>query len=190
VSGALQDWDRAVIVGRRTFGKGLVQQQFPLIDGSMIGVDDGTILYSIRSMHSETYKDGAEKYERELLTRYKKGELLHPDSIHFPDSLRYQTLKLKRTVYGGGGIMPDVFVPLDTTRFTDYHQKLVARGVINKVSVQFIDQNREDLKRKFSTFDKFEKEFSVDDDFLQQLIQAGEKENIPFQSAQFDPRES
>ena len=186
VSGALQDWDRAVIVGRRTFGKGLVQQQLPLVDGSMMRLTTARYYTPSGRCIQKPYKDGADKYERELLTRYKKGELIHPDSIHFPDSLRYQTLRLKRTVYGGGGIMPDVFVPLDTTRFTDYHQKLVARGVINKVSVQFIDQNREDLKRKFSTFDKFEKEFTVDETFLQQLIQAGEKENIPFQSSQFD----
>jgi carboxyl-terminal processing protease len=112
----------------------------------------------------------------DLVDRFKKGELLHADSIHFPDSLRYQTLKLKRTVYGGGGIMPDIFVPLDTTRYTDFHRKIVARGIVNKVCTQYIIKNREELKKKYPTFEKYKKEFQIDDTVLNSLISVDEIE--------------
>jgi len=185
LSGALQDWDRAIIIGRRTFGKGLVQRQFPLIDGSMLRLTVARYYTPTGRCIQKSYKGGYEKYEMDLVDRFKKGELLHADSIHFPDSLRYQTLRLKRTVYGGGGIMPDIFVPLDTTRFTDFHRRIVARGVVNKVCVQYIDKNREELKKKYATFDKFKKEYEVDEAFLTQLLNAAEKEKIKVDSTQY-----
>jgi len=185
LSGALQDWDRAIIVGRRTFGKGLVQRQFPLIDGSMMRLTVARYYTPTGRCIQKSYKGGYDKYEMDLVERFNKGELLHADSIHFPDSLRYQTLNLKRTVYGGGGIMPDIFVPLDTTRYTDFHRKIVARGVVNKVCVQYIDKNRAELKKKYTTFDKFKKEYEVNDAFLNQLTTAAEKEKIKVDSAQF-----
>jgi carboxyl-terminal processing protease len=185
LSGALQDWDRAIIVGRRTFGKGLVQRQFPLIDGSMMRLTVARYYTPTGRCIQKSYKGGYDKYEMDLVERFNKGELLHADSIHFPDSLRYQTLNLKRTVYGGGGIMPDIFVPLDTTRYTDFHRKIVARGIVNKVCVQYIDKNRAELKKKYTTFDKFKKEYEVSDAFLNQLTAAAEKEKIKVDSAQF-----
>jgi len=124
----------------------------------------------------KSYKDGVDKYEHDLVNRYNKGELLHADSIHFPDSLRYQTLTLKRTVYGGGGIMPDIFVPMDTARFTNFHRKIVARGIVNKVCVQYIDKNRAELKKKYPSFDKFKKEYEVDETLLKELLSATEKD--------------
>jgi len=178
LSGALQDWDRAIIIGRRTFGKGLVQRQFPLIDGSMMRLTVARYYTPTGRSIQKSYKGGYEKYEMDLLDRFNKGELLHADSIHFPDSLRYQTLSLKRTVYGGGGIMPDIFVPLDTTRYTNFHRNIIAKGVVNKVCVQYIDKNRIELKKKYPTFEKFKKEYEVDDAFLKQLISAAEKEKI------------
>jgi carboxyl-terminal processing protease len=188
VSGALQDWDRAIIVGRRSFGKGLVQRQFPLIDGSMMRLTTARYYTPTGRCIQKSYKDGNEKYQHDLVDRYNNGELLHADSIHFPDSLKYQTLNLKRNVYGGGGIMPDIFVPLDTARFTDFHRKLVARGIVNKVCVQFIDKNRAELKKKYTAFDKFKKEFEVDEELLNQLIVASEKEKvkIKFDSLQYE----
>jgi len=147
VSGALQDWDRAIIVGRRTFGKGLVQRQLPLVDGSMLRLTTARYYTPTGRCIQKPYKDGVDKYEKDIINRYNHGELLHADSIHFPDSLRYQTLQLKRTVYGGGGIMPDIFVPFDTTRYTNYHRQIVGRGVLSQVTAQFIDKNRVDLKR-------------------------------------------
>ena len=178
VSGALQDWDRAIIIGRRTFGKGLVQRQYPLIDGSMLRLTVARYYTPTGRCIQKSYKGGYDKYEMDLSNRFKKGEFMHADSIHFPDSLRYQTLSLKRTVYGGGGIMPDIFVPLDTTRYTNFHRNIIAKGVVNKVCVQYIDKNRIELKKKYPTFEKFKKEYEVDDAFLKQLISAAEKEKI------------
>lgn len=186
VSGAVQDWDRGIIVGRRSFGKGLVQRQFPLIDGSMMRLTTARYYTPTGRSIQKPYKDGNEKYQRDLINRFNNGELLHADSIHFPDSLRYQTLNLKRTVYGGGGIMPDIFVPFDTTRFTDFHRRIVARGIVNKVSVQFIDKNRSELKKKYPSFEKFRKDYEIDEKILDQLVQDAEKEKIVVDTVQFE----
>lgn len=184
LSGALQDWDRAIIVGRRSFGKGLVQRQFPLIDGSMMRLTVARYYTPTGRCIQKPYKDGTDKYEQDLINRYNKGELLHADSIHFPDSLKYQTLNLKRTVYGGGGIMPDIFVPLDTTRFTMLHRKMLALGIVNKVCIQYIDKNRTDLKKKYPTFEKFKASYEVPEELLNQLMIVGEKEIAKNDSAQ------
>ncbi|HEY5508846.1 MAG TPA: S41 family peptidase [Paludibacter sp.] len=188
VTGALQDWDRAIVVGRRSFGKGLVQRQFPLIDGSMMRLTIARYYTPTGRCIQKSYKDGIEKYQHDLINRYNNGELLHADSIHFPDSLKFQTLNLKRTVYGGGGIMPDIFVPLDTARFTDFHRKLVARGVVNKVCIQYIDKNRAELKKKYPTFEKFKSGYEVEDALLNQLLVAAENEKvkIKFDSTQYE----
>ncbi|MDD3319918.1 MAG: S41 family peptidase [Paludibacter sp.] len=190
VSGALQDWDRAIIVGRRSFGKGLVQRQFPLIDGSMMRLTTARYYTPTGRCIQKSYKDGTDKYERDLIDRYNNGELLHADSIHFPDSLHYQTLNLKRTVYGGGGIMPDIFVPLDTTKFTTYHRKIINRGIINKVSVQYLDQHRTELKKKYPTFEKYNKEYQVSDEVLNELQKQAEIEKIEVDSAQLETSKS
>ena len=186
LSGALQDWDRAIIVGRRSFGKGLVQRQFPLIDGSMMRLTVARYYTPTGRCIQKSYKDGIDKYEHDLINRYNKGELLHADSIHFPDSLKYQTLNLKRTVYGGGGIMPDIFVPLDTTKFTLLHRKLVALGIVNKVCMQYIDKNRTELKKKYPTFEKFKASYEVPNELLNQLMTVGEKEIAKIDSIQFE----
>lgn len=186
VSGALQDWDRAIIVGRRSFGKGLVQRQFPLIDGSMMRLTIARYYTPTGRCIQKSYKDGYDKYEHDLVNRYKNGEFLHADSIHFPDSLRYQTLNLKRTVYGGGGIMPDIFVPIDTARFTDLHRKLVAQGIVNKTCVQYIDKNRAELKKKYPNFEKFKKEYEVEDEMLNLMTTLAEKEKIKVDSTQYN----
>ena len=184
VSGALQDWDRAIIVGRRTFGKGLVQNEFPLVDGSVMRLTIARYYTPSGRCIQKSYKGGYDKYERDLTDRFKKGEFLHADSIHFPDSLRFHTLNLKRTIYGGGGIMPDIFVPLDTMQFTNFYRKVVGKGVVNKTVVQYVDKNRESLKLKYTTFDKFKKEFVVDESFMNQLMSNIEKEKIKVDSAQ------
>ncbi len=186
LTGALQDWDRAIVVGRRTFGKGLVQRQIELNDGSMMRLTTARYYTPTGRCIQKSYKDGYEKYEMDLVNRYKRGELLHADSIHFPDSLKYHTLMLKRTVYGGGGIMPDIFVPIDTTKITEYHRKIVSHGVLNKVCVEFIDENRAQLKKKYPTFEKFKKEYQVNDALLNQLIAAADKEKIKFDEKQYN----
>lgn len=189
VSGAVQDWDRGIIIGRRTFGKGLVQRQLPLVDGSMLRLTTARYYTPTGRSIQKPYKDGVEKYERDLLTRFEHGEFAHADSIRFPDSLRHETLLLKRNVYGGGGIMPDIFVPIDTTRFTDYHRKLVNQGVVNKAALTFIDKNRTDLKKKYPAFDKFNKLFSVDNQMLDILKDYAAKEKIEFNEEQYKKSE-
>jgi carboxyl-terminal processing protease len=186
LSGALQDWDRAIIVGRRSFGKGLVQRQLPLADGSMLRLTTARYYTPTGRSIQKSYKDGMEKYEKDLLDRFKHGELLHADSIHFPDSLRYQTLKLKRTVYGGGGIMPDIFVPIDTTKYTEFHRKIVAQGIVNKLVVQYIEKNRETLRATYPSFDKFKKGFRTSDSMLADLTALAEKSKIAIDAKQYE----
>lgn len=118
VTGAIQDWDRGIVVGRRTFGKGLVQRPIDLPDGSMIRLTVARYYTPSGRCIQKPY-ESVEQYNRDLIERYNRGEMLSADSIHFPDSLKARTLKLGRTVYGGGGIMPDYFVPIDTTMYTD-----------------------------------------------------------------------
>ena len=186
LSGAIQDWDRGIIIGRRSFGKGLVQRQFPLIDGSMMRLTVARYYTPSGRCIQKSYKGGYEKYEMDLVERYKHGEFLHADSIHLPDSLKYQTLNLKRTVYGGGGIMPDIFVPFDTASYTPAHRKLVAMGIVNKVSTQYILKHRDEMKKKFPVFDKFKNNYQPDDEFLGMLLTAADKDKIKIDSAQFE----
>jgi len=186
VSGAVQDWDRGLIVGRRSFGKGLVQRQIPLSDGSMLRLTTSRYHTPTGRSIQKPYKDGVEKYQKDLEERFKHGEMVTADSIQFPDSLKYKTLKLGRTVYGGGGIMPDVFIPIDTTRFTMYHRKVVAQGIMNKVSVQYIEKNRTNLKRQYPAFDKFLHQFTVDDTLLKLILDAAEAEKIVFDEQQYE----
>lgn len=152
VTGAIQDHDRGVVVGRRTFGKGLVQRPIDLPDGSMIRLTIARYYTPSGRCIQKPYEnkegeDMLDKYHSDLMNRLKHGELMHADSIHFPDSLKYQTLRLGRTVYGGGGIMPDFFVPIDTTQYTDYHRQLVAKGVIIRSTTGYIEKHRDELKK-------------------------------------------
>ena len=126
-----------------------------------------------------------EQYAKDLLNRFNHGELMHADSIHFPDSLTYRTRRLRRTVYGGGGIMPDFFVPIDTTRYTPYHRDLVAQGIIIRSTTRYIEQHREALRRKYKDFDSFHREFLIDDAFMAGVRALADKENIPYDPSQY-----
>lgn len=186
LSGALQDWDRAVIVGVRTFGKGLVQREFSLVDGSMMRLTVARYYTPTGRSIQKSYKNGTESYYKELADRYRNGELMHADSIHFPDSLTYKTLVNARTVYGGGGIMPDIFVPVDTTEYSDLHRSMVAKGVISRTAVEYLNSHREELKQTYPAFAKFKKQFETGDDFLKLLLTEAEKEKINYDDVQFN----
>lgn len=186
LSGAVQDWDRGVVVGRRSFGKGLVQREFLLPDSSSFRLTIARYYTpSGRNIQKPYIKGDREDYDKDIIDRYNHGELQSADSIHFADSLKHTTLRLHRTVYGGGGIMPDVFVPLDTTQYTDYHRRLVAKGIIPQFALRYVDKNRADLKAQYPDAQKFIKEFTVTDEMLNNLVDAGKAEKVDFDKSQF-----
>jgi carboxyl-terminal processing protease len=186
LAGAVQDWDRGVVIGRRTFGKGLVQRPIMLPDSSMIRLTVARYYTPSGRNIQKPYENGnIDAYNHDLINRYNRGELLSADSIHFPDSLKFHTLVSKRVVYGGGGIMPDIFVPIDTTRTTEYHSKLVRYGIVYKVAMNYIDKNRRELNEKYPDFKKFNDNFKITDDILEMTKNLASEEKIEFNEEQF-----
>lgn len=187
LAGAMQDNDRGVVVGRRTFGKGLVQRPFPFPDGSMIRLTTQRYYTPSGRSIQKPYVAGEEdSYEHELIDRLQHGEYTNADSVHFADSLRYETLRLRRPVYGGGGIMPDRFVAVDTTKYSDYYRDIVAKGLLNQSCVNYIDENRKALRKKYRTEDSFVEQFTVTPEMLDGLRALGEKEGVKFDQEQYD----
>jgi carboxyl-terminal processing protease len=186
LAGAIQDWDRGIIVGRRTFGKGLVQRPLNLPDGSMIRLTIAKYYTPSGRLIQKPYNTGYDEYEKDILNRYNKGEFIHKDSIHFPDSLKYSTLLSHRTVYGGGGIMPDYFIPIDTTRITDYYRDIIRKGILNKFVLDYVDNNRNDFKVKYPDFQTFKSAFDVTNSLIEQLTSYAEKEGLKTNTAQLE----
>ncbi|MBE6283268.1 MAG: S41 family peptidase [Mediterranea massiliensis] len=187
VSGAIQDWDRGTIVGRRTFGKGLVQRPIDLPDGSMIRLTIARYYTPSGRCIQKPYEKGEEEdYDNDLAKRLEHGELMHADSIHLPDSLMFKTKRLGRTVYGGGGIMPDYFVPIDTTLYSDYHRDLVAKGVVIKTTLNYIEKNRKALTKNYRKFDDFNRKFEVSNELLDELRKEGEKSGVAFNETEYN----
>lgn len=186
LTGALQDNDRAVIVGRRTFGKGLVQRPFPFPDGSMMRLTVSRYYTPAGRCIQKPYVNGEdEEYKHDITNRYEKGEFVSADSIEFADSLKCKTLRLGRTVYGGGGIMPDHFVPIDTSYYSDFYRDLVAKGTLNLMSVNFVDRHRASLKLQYPNENDFIKDFEVDEDIMQLLLDAAKRDEVEFNEEGF-----
>lgn len=176
VSGAIQDWDRGMIIGRRTYGKGLVQRPIDLTDGSQMRLTIARYYTPTGRWIQKPYDD-PEAYKKDLTQRYLNGEFSHADSIKLPDSLKYQTLITKRTVYGGGGIMPDIFVPIDTMEVTDYFRDLIQGGHVNSYSLDYVDKQRDKLLLSYPNFESYMKNFSVDKQFMDEFFKYVEKED-------------
>lgn len=186
-AGAIQDNDRGVIVGRRSFGKGLVQRPFPFPDGSMIRLTVAKYYTPSGRCIQKPYEMGNEsEYRSDMLHRYESGEFSSADSIHFSDSEKFETIRSHRTVYGGGGIMPDVFVPVDTVGLTKYLRNLNAKSIINRYALQYVDTNRKELEKQYPKEDDFVKNFVVSDAMINDMVALGEKEGVEKDEAQFE----
>lgn len=178
LAGAVQDWDRGLLIGRRTFGKGLVQRPFELPDESAIRL-------TVAAYHTPTgrniqkpYGEGTDKYLDDLSERLRSGELVSSDNIVFPDSLRYLTMLNKRPVYGGGGVMPDFFIPLDTTRVSPYYSRLLRQGIINTFGIEYTNRNREDLMQRYPNSDVFVRDFEVDQQLMSQMKDYASRQGV------------
>lgn len=179
VAGAIQDNDRGLIVGRRTFGKGLVQRPFPFPDGSMIRLTTSRYYTPSGRLIQKPYKKGeSEEYQLDLLNRYNNGELFSVDSIHFDEALKTYTLKNHRPVYGGGGIMPDRFVPVDTSNYSNYYRDLIAKNSINALVLNTFDAKRKELLEKYPTEDDFYANYTVSQDLIDKLVEQGKKDGV------------
>jgi len=176
LSGAIQDWDRGLIVGRRTYGKGLVQRPIDLTDGSQMRLTIARYFTPSGRFIQKSYED-KDAYKSDLVDRYENGEFMHQDSIKLPDSLMYETMISKRPVYGGGGIMPDIFVPLDTLEVTDYFSDLIRSGHVNSYALSYINDNREEMLTKFPEFKDFKNDFVVDGEFMDAFFKYVEEED-------------
>ncbi|NLX66940.1 MAG: S41 family peptidase [Bacteroidales bacterium] len=186
LAGAIQDWDRGVVVGRRSFGKGLVQRQLPLPDGTMIRLTVARYYTPTGRSIQKPYENGdQDAYHRDFVNRYMHGEMFQADSIHFPDSLKYTTLVNKRTVYGGGGIMPDYFVPVDTTGGTRLHARLNGLNVIGRVAIAEVDNRRQELLQRYPDINKFNAGFQITEAERLKLMKLAADEKIEWNEEQF-----
>ncbi len=180
-SGAIQDHDRGVVVGRRTFGKGLVQRPMPFPDGSMVKITTSRYYTPSGRCIQKPYQAGhSDDYGEDMVNRYESGEWFHVDSIKLDTTQVYTTLRNGRTVYGGGGIMPDEFVPMDTTQYTRYYRDLMAKGVLNQFCITYVDEHRKELKKLYPAEQAFLDNFQATPDIMQALIQRGVNEGVEY----------
>jgi carboxyl-terminal processing protease len=177
VSGAIQDWDRGLIVGRRSFGKGLVQKPYPLSDGSAVRLTTARYYTPSGRCIQKPYDEGADEYQKEINERFKNGEIVDPSKIKLHDSLKYYT-STKRIVYGAGGIMPDIYTAFDTTISTKYFQRIARKGIIGDFTLNYLDQHRNELLLKYPNFEIFNKTFNTEEEIYNDLINTAEKADL------------
>jgi len=186
VAGAVQDWDRGIIVGRRSFGKGLVQGRFDLRDGSELRLTVAKYYTPSGRLIQKPYEEGYDEYSMDLVNRLNSGELSGEDVKNFPDSLKYETLVKGRTVYGGGGIMPDYFVALDTSYYTDYYRDLISRGILNQFVLGYVDRNRKDLEKAYPEFSSYDSDFAIGEEIFNELIDYAGEEGLEYKHEEFE----
>jgi len=180
VSGAIQDWDRGLIVGRRSFGKGLVQRPVRLIDESAVRLTVQKYYTPAGRCIQKSYEGGVEEYRKEKYQRFESGELMSMDSLDLPDSLKFETRIQGRTVYGGGGILPDVFVPLDTMDNSAYFSSILRKGLDSRFALTFVDSVRTELESTYPTEDAFIDQFEVKEDMVANFQDFVASEGIEF----------
>jgi len=185
VSGAVQDWDRGLIIGRRSFGKGLVQRPVPLPDGSAVRLTVQKYYTPSGRCIQKPYEEGVKEYYRDRLNRYQHGEFFHEDSVQRLDTEKYYTNISKRLVYGGGGIHPDIFVPLDTTENSAYFSEMLRTGVNSEWVLTYVDMNRETLRKSYPTLEKFASGYEVPESGIQEMIKMLEEKEVPFNEEEF-----
>ena len=179
MTGAVQDYDRGTIVGRRTFGKGLVQRPFDLPDGSMIRLTVAHYYTPSGRCIQKPYTKGNKKdYDRDFINRLNHGELTCIDSIHLDSTKTYYTLNEHRVVYGGGGIMPDIFVPLDTTKVSPMYSAISRNNLILDPMLKYADQNRKSIKRKYKQFDDYIASFEVPQALIDEILEKAKEKGI------------
>ena len=184
LSGAIQDHDRGVVIGRRSFGKGLVQRPFNLPDGAVIRLTTSRYHTPSGRCIQRPYENGVEDYAKEMTKRLEHGEYYHADSIHFPDSLKYKT-DGGRTVYGGGGIMPDLFIPVDTSYNSKLYTNLVRKGALNRFTTDYGLKHRDEIKTQYGDFEHFNKDFIVGKDLVEGLKKVAEEAKVEWSDEQF-----
>jgi carboxyl-terminal processing protease len=177
VSGAVQDWDRGLIIGRRSFGKGLVQKPFPLPDGSAMRLTTARYYTPTGRSIQKPYENGTDAYNKDLTNRFNHLEHIHVDSIKLPDSLKYFTPS-GRTVYGGGGIMPDIFIPVDTSFSSEFYTEILRKNLLNQFVLSYLDKNRKDFSSRYPNIDAFKANFNVDETLYDEFFALAKKEGI------------
>lgn len=171
VTGALQDWDRAVVIGRRSFGKGLMQKPVTMTDGSVLHLTGARYYTPSGRSIQKPYTKGKADYFEDFNRRMASGELKEPGHFNFPDSLKFSTLNNKKTVYGGGGIMPDRFIPIDTNLYSNWMARIMNSGLTTKAGFDFVQQYRTALLQKYPDFQAFNTGFKVDDLMLDRIME-------------------
>ncbi len=178
VAGAVQDWDRGVIIGRRSFGKGLVQKPYYLTDGSMVRLTTAHYFTPSGRCIQKPYEEGLNEYRKDYQNRMLSGEMFSADSIVFTDSLEYKTLLNGRTVHGGGGVLPDIFIPMDTSSHYSYINRLRRNNIVYNFALDYMDKNRNSLKSKYPRFKDFNAGFETSETMISEIVENGVKDGI------------